>query len=257
MNLQKQFNLVTSSYFKALSIIFRKGYKRFIALPILINLVLLVFTIWLSFYLGQKISDWTMGQLDFKDEDWTGFLGIIASIVIRVVIFLLYFSVYKYVILILLSPFLSYLSEKVERLEKGTDYEFSLTQLMRDIGRSIVINLRNFLFEIMATVVLSLLAFIPFLGLISPFLILLVQSYFFGFAMLDYNLERRGFSWKSTESWMRKYSVMVTTNGLYFHLSFLIPFVGWIIAPVWGVTAGTLAFLKLEERSGSLRNPTA
>jgi len=249
LNLYKAISIVSSSYGQSLGIILRKGYKRYIALPILINLLLLILTIWVSIYLGSGLSEKVMQWINLENEGWENFLGILTSILIRVLIFLIYFSVYKYVILILLSPFLSFLSEKVERLKSGKEYGFSFAQLMRDIGRSVVINFRNFIIEIFLTLLLSLLAFLPLIGLISPFLIIFVQSYFFGFALIDYNLERRKIKWRSSEKWMRKNAVTVTLSGLYFHLCFLIPFLGWIIAPVWGVAAGTLTFLRLEEEN--------
>ena len=150
-------------------------------------------------------------------------------------------------VLIVISPFMAFLSEKVEHEVNGRDFPFSWGQLGRDVLRAISINIRNFIFEMGATLLFSVLAFIPVIGLVSPFAIILVQSYFFGFAMMDYNAERYRMKMRTTQTWMQNHFWGVAAIGSLFYLSFLIPVFGWIFAPVWGTIAGTLTFLKLED----------
>ena len=215
-------------------------------MPILLNAALLGLVIWFSIVAGQGIVDWAYGLFGMEQTEWTGVLAFLLGWTIRLLIFLVYFTIYKYLILVLLSPFLSLLSEAVDTIETGRVFKFSWPQLARDMWRAVLINLKNFLFEIMLTFLLSMLVFVPFVGLISPFVILLVQSYFFGFALMDYSPERYRFPSRITRQWMRKNLWTVTGVGLAFYGCFLIPFVGWVIAPVWATVAGTLAFLKIE-----------
>lgn len=238
-----------NSYGKAIPFLSKKGFKGYLILPILINILLLSLAVWLSVVYGEKLTNYGLSFFDVSKGGWAKYLSWIVSFVIRLVILLIYFSVFRYVVLIVLSPFLSFLSEKVEHHETGREFPFSLRQLGNDILRSIRINARNFFIEISLTLLLSLLAFIPFVGLISPIAIVLVQSYFFGFALMDYNAERYRWSRKETSKWMKTNYSSVTGIGLAFHFCFLIPILGWIVAPVLATIAGTLTFLKIKDSS--------
>ncbi len=248
------FFTAVGSFRKALPYLTKKGFSSFLILPILINILLLALAIWFSSVYGEKGADYLLGLFGITGEDWGKYLGWIIGFAIRMVIFLIYFSIFRYVVLIVLSPFLSFLSEKVERHENGNDFPFSMKQLGNDIVRAIIINARNFGIEMSLTLLFSLFAFIPLIGLLSPIAIVIVQSYFFGFALMDYNPERYRWNRKQTSAWMKKNKASVTGVGLAFHLCFLIPFLGWVVAPVLATIAGTLTFLKLreEETSSSL-----
>ena len=115
--------------------------------------------------------------------------------------------------------------------------------------RAAVINFRNFTLELIATIVFGIFTFVPIGGFVSPVALLLVQSYFFGFALMDFNAERHRFDRRSTELWMRRHFWSVSGVGVIFHFVFLIPVIGWFLAPVWSTVAGTLVWLRLEKGS--------
>lgn len=246
MGIFNELSTAINSYGSALSLLPRKGIRRYLLMPVVLNILLLGGTVWVSILFGGEASRWVVSiipQWEFLEKEW---VQVVLDWVVRILVLLIYFTVYKYLVLIVLSPFLAFLSERVEKEQTGSEYPFSIRQLLRDMGRALVINLRNFLFEIVATLLLSIFAFLPVVGLVAPVLILIVQSYFFGFALMDYNAERHQFSWRQTEKWMRAHFWGVCGTGIVFHFTFLIPVVGWIIAPVWSTVAGTLTFLKLH-----------
>lgn len=247
MNRFRKISIAINAYGKASGFIFKKGFKRYSVYPLLLNVLLLTGAIWLSVVYGNFLSGLLVQWLGIKEDNWTGVLGLLFSWMIRAIVFLIYFSIYKYIILVLLSPFLAFLSEKVARYEQGKDYPFSLRQMLNDIKRSIIINGKNFAVEILLTLAFSLLTFIPLIGLLSPFFILLVQSYYYGFSLMDFNAEREKWSRKQTEKWMWGNFWGIAANGFIFHLCFLIPLVGWALAPVWSTIAGTLTFIQLNE----------
>lgn len=239
------------AYGEALPQMFRKGYRRYLALPILVYLALLAGLIWLML---NNINRWlnlvlgwfgySMGEL----ETW----GFVVAIILQILMIFFMSSLFKYTVLILLAPFLAFLSEKVEKDSLGTDYDFSLAQVFSDIIRAIRINVLNFIKEMALTIILALLAFIPVVGLLSPILLFVVQSYFLGYGLMDYNAERWRWSYRETELWMRKHKSAVTAVGLAFHGLFLIPFLGWIFAPSWSVIAGTRVAMALRSRQKTL-----
>lgn len=243
-----QFFLALGSFGQAFPFLSKSGFRKYLLIPILLNLALLTLAIWVSLEYGGTVSDYLMGLIGLEGGSLAKYTSWIISFIIRFGILMIYFSLFRYILLILLSPFLAFLSEKVENHENGKDFPFSLRQMGNDIIRAIIINGQNLGIEILLTIALSLFAFIPVIGLISPFAILAVQSYFFGFAIMDYSPERYRWTRKQTSAWMRKNYAAVTAIGLAFHLCFLIPVFGWIVAPILATIAGTLSFLRIRKK---------
>jgi CysZ protein len=237
--------LALGAYGEALPQMFKKGYRRYLALPILVYLSLLVGLIWL---MVNNINRWLnlfLGWFGYSLGELEGY-SIVLVILLQIIMFFFMSSLFKYATLILLAPFMSFLSEKVEAEETGKALGFSMAQLVSDIFRALRINLINFSREMLLTLLLALVAFIPIVGLVSPILIFVVQSYFLGYGLMDYNAERWRWTYSETENWMRKEKAAVTAIGVLFHALFLIPFLGWIFAPSWAVIAGTKVAMKLK-----------
>lgn len=99
-----------------------------------------------------------------------------------------------YIVVVLLAPILSILSEKIEELITGNKYPFDLKQLLHDVRRGLKIALRNIMWEYFFIVlVLGLASF--FDGTLRAALIFSIPMifgfYFYGFSFLDYINERR------------------------------------------------------------------
>lgn len=232
------------AYVEAFPKLFKKGYRRYLVLPILVYTGLLMGLIWLMLNNINRWLNLVLGLFGYQLGELESY-SIVLVIILQIIMIFFMGSLFKYATLILLSPFLSFLSEKVEKDELGIETPFSLAQMFNDIIRAVRINFLNFIKEMALTIVLSILAFIPLVGIVSPFLILIVQSYFLGYGLMDYNAERWRYSFADTEKWMRKNRAAVATVGLFFYGLFLIPILGWILAPAWSVIAGTKVALRL------------
>lgn len=101
------------------------------------------------------------------------------QIIIWMVLLMFYFSLFKYLFLIIGSPIFAWLSEKqIVFAWKGIS--FSLNQLVKDIGRAIQINLRNLLWQSVYFLTIFILAFIPLVGWIAPLIGLMVEFFISG-----------------------------------------------------------------------------
>lgn len=168
----------------------------------------------------------------------------ILSIAIRVMFLLVYFSLFRNIMMILLAPVMAYLAEKTA---KHLDYEtgkFRWNIFLKNAWRGVLINTRNLFKELFLTFVLFIFSFIPGIGIITPFLLILVQSYFYGFSMMDYSMELKSFSIKQSLNFMRSNKSLAIGIGGVFYAFFLIPYIGWIFAPVYGTVAATIATFK-------------
>lgn len=200
----------------------------------------------------QEIVDWIFTYIPHSSEIalidfFLNILYFILSITIRIMFFLIYFSLFRNIIMILLAPVMAYIAEKTSNQLGHKSAEFRLNIFIKNTWRGILINIRNLLIELFLTILLLMLSLIPGLGIISPFILIIVQSYFYGFSMMDYSMELKSFSIKQSLNFMRSNKSLAIGVGLIFNAYFLIPYIGWILAPVYGTVAATVAtFNKMK-----------
>jgi len=171
---------------------------------------------------------------------------VMVSILLWLFLMILGYLSYQQVVLILFSPILGFLSEIVEKsiyhLEPPS---FTFQNFVKDILRGLAINLRNLGWMLLFTGFAWLLGILPLVGVfLSPVLLLLIQSYYSGFGLVDYTLERHRYSISDSITFVHQHKSRVTGVGMGFILMLLIPIIGWFFAPGYGAVAATLAALE-------------
>ena len=135
----------------------------------------------------------------------------------------------------------------------GREYPFNLKQLVWEIGRGIAISLRCMVLQLLMTIVLFFGSFIPLVGLVMPILTFGVVAYFYGFAFMDYAVERKRFRVKESVRYMRRNAGTVTAVGAVFALSLMIPWASIVVCSfvsLLSVVAGTVVVEKqLNEKN--------
>jgi CysZ protein len=199
------------------------------------------FNEWLSLKTGLKT--W----LDKMNSGLLGFLFTVAALTLLIIQLMLYFSLFKYVWLILGSPVFAYLSEKTDSILQHNEYAFSFRQFLKDMVRGIKIAIRNTLWQTVYLLSILLLSLIPVAGLVTPLIALMVECYYYGFSMLDYNCERRKMDASQTVYFIGNHKGLAIGNGLVFYLIHLLPVVGWVLAPAYSVIAATMSMHEINK----------
>ena len=181
------------------------------------------------------------------EGSWLKFLFIFGQVILQLVLLLFYFSLFKFLFLIIGSPLFAYLSEKTEAIMEGRDFPFSFAQLLKDIARGIKLALRNALWQTVYTLSILILSFIPFVGWFTPLIALIIECYYLGFAMLDYSCERNKLSTSQSIEFIGKHKGLAVGNGIVFYLMHAIIIAGWILAPSYAVVAATISFYKTKQ----------
>ncbi len=264
MSFGKDFGLGFSTYFKAVEFIFKNGLWYYFVFPVLLVLMLT----YGGYELWQASMDWIQGvveewlgvasteggeELSTWGAIWEGIKGFFStaaksliSIILSVLFALIYYVSIKYIVLILLSPVLAFLSEKTEKILTGNDYPFNFEYFAKDVMRGVLVALRNMTFEFMYIFLCFILTwFVPILGFITPIFLFVIASYFYGFAFMDYAVERRRLSIGEGARLIRKHKGIAIANGSLYTIVFWIPVFGLIFAPIVGVVGATIA---LHER---------
>ena len=145
----RQINIGFSTYVRSFEFIFTHGLWICFFYPIVLSFVL--FFIGAEFISG--LADLVIAYiksaagLDGVDSWLMSVLGTLISWVAKLLFWILGWFInswfLKYIVLILMSPVLAYVSEKTEKILTGKNYPFDIYQLMKDILRGILMALRN------------------------------------------------------------------------------------------------------------------
>ena len=163
-------------------------------------MILFLFGMYIFWHSSNIVVSYISGSLGIdkwvhrQDSDLLSFLFLMGEMMVRLILIFFYFSLFKYLFLIIGSPVFAYLSEKTESIIENRDFPFSFRQLMKDIARGIRLALRNTLWQSVFTVSILILSFFPVVGWVTPVIMLFVECYYYGFSMLDYSCERHKLS---------------------------------------------------------------
>lgn len=237
--------------------VFRMGFGLYYLFPVLLSILFYLFiigyvfglvSVWVSGvvapYLPEKIpvienasGIWSW----IKNISLMGTAGFLAGLLVLVVSF----KFCKYLVLMILSPVFSMMSEKMEAKLTGKVYQLTLSAFLNDLVRGLMINLRNLSLELLWTLFLWLLSFVfPLLAIVTGPLIFLAGAYYTGYSLMDYTLERKYSSVRETSAYVRKHMGLAIGIGLVYQLLDLLPVVSVVFAPVNGTVAACSAILE-------------
>lgn len=243
----KEIIIAIESYFKAHRFISKHRLWKWIIIPGLLYMILFIvgmYVFWQSSdaavsYITSKlgIGKWVHQQ----GSDLLSFLFVMGELMVRLILIFFYFSLFKYLFLILGSPLFAYLSEKTEAIMEGKDFPFSFQQMLNDVYRGIRLALRNTLWQSVFTISILIVSFFPVVGWITPLVMLFIECYYYGFSMLDYSCERHKLSASESIEFIAKHKGLAIGNGMIFYLMHIVPVIGWIFAPAYAVVAATIS----------------
>ena len=217
----------------------------YVLLPGLLSLLLAAMVIALAFgfsdNLGSVIDNlwrWDWGRTIVEK---------IAQIFGGLLILALGAILFKQTLMVVLAPFMSMLSAKVEEQVTGVKIKepFSVNKVFSDMLRGLRLAIRNVIRELLATALLFLIGLVPVFTPFTTALIFLLQSYYAGFGNMDYTLERY-YNYKNSIRFVRRNRGLTLGNGIIFMVLFL-SVVGFIVALPLATVAATLQTIKRIE----------
>lgn len=161
-------------------------------------------------------------------------------------------SFMRYILILILSPVLSVVSERVERILTGNKYKFNLKQLIKDIKRALNLAIRNMIWELAIVYGLIIIYYgitrligispreldsfppsntvinwlqmnkVNFIdGFFTGMIAMLVAFYYYGFGFIDYLMERMRMDIKDSVKFVRKHKGFAVALGSIFTLIFV------------------------------------
>lgn len=252
----KSFFVGIQAYSEALEILFSRKFWWFLLFPVITLLLLFVGGNLLMSYAGDSIY----GLVENQVQSWVGGISwlewmtsatnIVIKIILKIFYFFLFIAFGGYIILIVMSPVYSWLSERTEAHITGKEYPFSFGQFCKDILRGIMIALRNMVIQLLLSLIFLFVSFIPIIGLIVPFVIFFVSAYFYGFSFVDYAVERKRLNLKQSVKYINKNMWLVTGIGTVFAFALMIPWVSIVVCcfvSLLSVIASNVALNRIDE----------
>lgn len=209
---------------------------------------IILFAIWT---LSKSIEGVIVGKLNsiFNIENHITIVRVVLDFIIRVILIGIFYFIFKTVLMIILAPFLSYISEKVDTALTGREYKFTFKENIGFVIRGIKVALKCFIKELIFTVVVVCLGFIPVINIAVPALLFIVQSYFVSVNFIDYTLERKKMGVEETIEFMSKNKLVLCLGGGIFTILYFIPIVGIIFAPMLTIVAMTKTTIEILEKN--------
>ena len=144
------------------------------------------------------------------------------------------------------------LSEKIEKHFYGDlKHLHRQTTNTEQLIRAIRLNIRNLAKELLITIPILILKFIPGVNIFSTLLLFIVQAYYAGFGNMDYTLERH-LTYRESVQFVKRNKGYAIGNGIVFMLFLLIPVLGIIIVLPLSVTAASKKTVQLMHEKNNL-----
>jgi CysZ protein len=247
--LLKEIVIAVQSWGEAQRFIQKHRLFKWIIIPGIIYTLLFILGMIFFWPSADNIVSWVSRRLSIetwlqnKGSAWLSFIFVMTGMMLRLILVLFYFSLFKYFILIIGSPLFAYLSEKTEAIIEEKEHSFNWPELKKDCRRSSKLALRNCVWQSLYLFGLILLSLVPVIGWITPVIALLMEGYYFGFSMLDYSYARGGFTPAQSIQFTGRHKGLAIGNGLLFYLMHVVIF----LAPAYAIIAATVCVHKIKD----------
>ncbi len=233
-----------TAYFKALKLIKELNLWKYFLIPAILGFLLGLIFISTAYALSDNIGEYITKY--WKFEFGKGIIKSVSNFIGGLSIILIGIMLYKHILMALSSPFMTPVSEIVEKHLTGNT-RITEIKVIAQLIRSIKLNITNLIKELIITIPLMILSFIPVIGLFFMLLTFYYQAYYAGIGNMDYTLERH-LNYKESKLFYKKYKGVAVGNGTVFTLLLFIPVIGIMISlPLATVAATIESIKKLDE----------
>ena len=244
----KEIVITIQSWGEAHRFILQHKLWKWVVIPGLIYTILFIAAMYFFGKSATNVIEYITQILHLSDyiqrfrNGFLGFLFTFAGIILWLTLLLFYFSLFKYICLIIGSPVFAYLSRKTESIIEHDEHAPGWKEIKKEAARGIRIAARNCGWQTVYMVALLFLALIPVVGWVTPLIVLFMECYYYGFSMLDYSLARNNYSVSQSIHFISRQKGLAIGNGILFYMMHLVI----LFAPAYGIIAATLTVHKVK-----------
>ena len=231
--------------FKGLGLITKPGLRRFVLIPLLVNIAVFGIGIWLSYGYLDELSAWLQGELPGW-LDWLTWLVVPLFITVSLVLVFFTFSI---VANLIASPFNSLLAEKVEQQLGGPPpVDGGWSKMMRELPGTLLDEVKKVVYSLLWAIPFLLLFVIPVINVAAPFLWLAFSAWIMAVQYVDFPMGNHGLKGPEIRRRLRRRRITSLGFGGGVLALTSLPVVNFIAMPVavCGATAMWLDKLQQE-----------
>jgi CysZ protein len=226
------------SYFlEGFKIIFQPKIRRYVYIPIIINIFLFIGIWYAGFHFTDVFNQW----MDSHLPAWLHWLNWFIYFLVGIGLILISAYTFSLAAIIIGSPFYGMLSEHVQNKYSTTKVpESSWSQTLTMIPRSILREICKVLSYIPWLLLVIILSFIPVINLATSALWFLFGSWVQSIQFFDYPLDNNKKSLLELKQYLKRYRVQTFSFGMLVMVFMLIPILNIIAIPA--AVAGATKF---------------
>ncbi len=240
-------------HIKAITLTFEELFKGNFLLFFIPGAVLTVIYYWLT----AQASALTEAATLASDYSWfDSILGYVNSAVQGAfsIFGLITEQLYIFLVLTALSPFNTYLGEKLDSKYTGEKFEGGLIRFFNDIIRMIFVVIIALVLEFGFMAIYWMISWFIGFEILDQVVYFCIAAFFFGFSFYDFALERYQAGVFSSLGFAFNKPLTMILTGAVFLAIYNIPIIGIPAAPVITLMVSTLVYLHTTKKFNSTKN---
>ena len=224
--------------FEGLSLIRQPGLRRYVIMPLAINVVLLV---GITAYAVYRFEAWTSALTGYL-PDWLSFLSWFVGLVAAVLVILIVLYLFTIVANVIAAPFNAILSEKVEERLTGRA-PVSNVSLHLVLARSVWRELAKLGYYLPRLLGLLIVTIIPGVNALAPVLWVLFGAWMMAVEYSDYAADNNEVAFSELRRRLGRSRLQSLTFGLMVYVLLAIPLLNLVLIPA-AVAGGTSFWVR-------------
>lgn len=224
---------------KGFSLLGKRGLRRFVLAPLLINVLLFGSLLWWAYGWVGAVSGYLVGWL----PAWLGWLQYIVLPVFLLTGLVIVFFSFSIVANLLAAPFNGLLAEAIECHLTGQTLDSGWRQVLSDILPSLFSELRKLLYFALRALPLLVLMLVPGVNVAASLLWVLFGAWMMTVQYLDYPMANHRLFFKEQRARLRQRPLLAWSFGGAVMLCTMIPLVNFFVMPA-AVAGATLIWVR-------------
>lgn len=228
-------------FIDGIRIIFRKGIRRFVLIPLLINIVLFSLIIWFSANQFDSLMSWLMPEL----PEWLQFLEWLFWILFAISASLILFFTFTLLANLVGAPFNGLLAEAVEQHLTGqvSDNDGGWKKMLAEIGPTMVDEVKKLVYMVSWSIPFLLLFIVPVINVIAPFTWLAFSAWMLTIEYADYPMGNHGIRSTEQKKLLGKKRFLTLGFGSAVTIATMTPILNFLVMPA-SVAGATKMWVK-------------
>jgi CysZ protein len=226
--------------FRGFGMLPEPGIRRFVLIPLMINSFLFSGAIWL---LINEFDSWVAYSLK-QLPSWLSFLDWLLWPLFAALVLIAVYYGFSIVANLIAAPFNGFLSEKVERMQRGAVMEDEGWKgMIAMIPRALQRELAKMAYYLPRLLLLIIFSFIPVVNILAPLLWFIFGAWMMAIQYCDYPMDNNKVSFKQMKILLAQRRLTSLSFGSLVQLGMMIPVVNLLMMPA-AVIGATLYWIE-------------